>query len=205
MKIIFIFVLIIQVLFGLLVFPNLYQLLKPTQQIYFYIFPLFMFLLRNIVQIGYWLIGYSESLFLQITLFLIGLEYGTVLTVPVGEIEFWYLIVFFTLQIINDRTHFTLKVFVNMITFCFPSIKETPSGYKMQRNNNLLPPHWNGFSSIHSFHLIAAVYILIQLPIFTSPYDQTLNLSFYSQNGQWYKPLIVWALISVYEIMCIVL
>jgi len=110
-------------MFGVFVFPNLYQLLKSTKEIYFYIFPLFMFLLRNIVQFGYWLIGYSESLYLQITLFLIGLEYGTVLTIPVGEIEFWYLIVFFTLQIINDRTHFILKVFVNMVTFCFPSIK----------------------------------------------------------------------------------
>lgn len=25
------------------------------------------------------------------------------------------------------------------------------------------------------------------------------------ENNQWYKPLIVWVLISVYEIMCIVL
>ena len=89
-------------MFGVFVFPNLYQLLKSTKEIYFYIFPLFMFLLRNIVQFGYWLIGYSENLYLQITLFLIGLEYGTVLTIPVGEIEFWYLIVFFSLQIIND-------------------------------------------------------------------------------------------------------
>ena len=75
----------------------------------------------------------------------------------------------------------------------------------MQRNNRILSPHWNGFSSIHSFHLIAAVYILTYLPIFSSPYNSTLNLSFYEQNNQWYKPLIVWALIYVYEIMSIIL
>lgn len=138
-----------------------------------------MFILRNLVQVGYWLVGYSESLYLQITLFLIGLEYGTVLSISVGEIEFWYLIVFFTLQIINDRTNFMLNVFVNMFTFCFPSLKSTPNADKVQKNSNLLPPHWNGFSSIHSFHLIAAVYILIKLPFYTDPFNSTLNLSFY--------------------------
>lgn len=45
-----------------------------------------MFALRNLVQFGYWMVGHTESLFLQITLFLIGLEYGTVLTIPVGDI-----------------------------------------------------------------------------------------------------------------------
>lgn len=110
-------------MFGVLVLPNLYQIFRSSNQIYYYVYPLFMFLLRNIIQYGYWLIGYSESLYLQITLFLIGLEYGTVLTIQVGEIEFWYLIVFFTLQIINDRSHFILKVFINMTTYCFSSLK----------------------------------------------------------------------------------
>lgn len=118
-----------------------------------------MFILRTLVQFGYWLVGYTETLFLQITLFLIGLEYGTVLAVPVGEIEFWYLIVFFTLQIINDRTHFILKVLIKIATFCLPQLQATPGSHS-NKNNQILPPHWNGFSSIHSFHLIAAVYIL---------------------------------------------
>lgn len=45
-----------------------------------------MFALRTLVQFGFWVVGYTETLFLQITLFMIGVEYGTVLSVPVGEI-----------------------------------------------------------------------------------------------------------------------
>jgi hypothetical protein len=45
-----------------------------------------MFLLRNIVQLLYWIVGYSETLFLQIPLFIIGLEYGTVMSIAVGDI-----------------------------------------------------------------------------------------------------------------------
>jgi hypothetical protein len=139
-----------------------------------------MFLLRNLVQVGYWVVGFTSTLYLQVPLFLIGLEYGTILTIAVGEIEFWYLIVFFTLQVMNDRTHFILKALVNMIQFCLPSINNnTTTPDNPQRNNHLLPAHWNGFSSIHSFHLIACVYIMTSLPLSSSPYNDSFRLSTY--------------------------
>ncbi len=145
-------------------------------------------------------------------LFIVGLEYGTILAISVGEVEFWYLIVCFTLQVINDRTHFILKAMVRMMQFCYPTINTnntsltpttTPS--ITPRNNHLLPAHSNGFTSIHSFHLIACVYLTTTLPISATPYTSSFRLSMYLSNGQWYKPLIIWGLISVYEIMCIVL
>lgn len=34
------------------------------------------------------------------------------LTLNVGDIEFWYLMVFFTLLIINDRTQFTVNILI---------------------------------------------------------------------------------------------
>jgi hypothetical protein len=105
----------------------------------------------------------------------------------------------------NDRTHFTLKVMVNMVKFCYPQMKTTPTPDSVKSNNHILPSHWNGFSSINSFHIVACVYIFTSLPLFSSPYTQSLPLSSYIKNGQWYKPLIIWSLVSVYEIMCLML
>ena len=56
--------------------------------LYYYFFPLFMFLIRNAVQLIYWIMGFSTGLFLQIPLFIIGLEYGTILSVSVSDILF---------------------------------------------------------------------------------------------------------------------
>ena len=125
------------------------------------------------------------------------------MTIAVGEIEFWYLIVFFTLQIMNDRTHFFLNVMVNLVKFCFPQMKTTPTPDSAKKNNHILSAH--GFSSINSFHLIACVYIFTSLPLSSSPYTSSFSLSSYIQNNQWYKPLIIWGLVNVYEIMCLML
>ena len=118
-----------------------------------------MFILRNLVQLTYWIVGYSAGLFLQIPLFLMGLEYGIVLSVSMSEIEFWYLLVFFTLQIMNDRTQFFLRVMANLVKFCFPKMKITPTPDHTKMNNHVLPAHWNGFSCVHSFHMISLIYI----------------------------------------------
>jgi hypothetical protein len=167
----FILVIVVEIVVGLFALPGFYRLVGEKKEIYFFMFPLVMFLLRATVQLFYWILGYSEMLFLQIPLFLIGLEYGTVMTKEVGDIEFWYLIVLFTLQIMNDRTHFTLKVMINLAKFCYPTIADTPKPDPVKKNNHLLPAHWNGFSSIHSFHLIACVYLFTNLRLTSSPYN----------------------------------
>ncbi len=82
----FILVIVVEILVGLFMLPEVWRLANSKPEIYFYLFPLTVFVLRNFVQLVYWILGYSESLFLQIPLFLIGLEYGTVMTRKVGEI-----------------------------------------------------------------------------------------------------------------------
>lgn len=164
-------VLVLELVFALAVFPGLYRLTSSTQTVFYYIFPLLMFVLRNLVQLGYWIIGYSEGLFLQIPLLMMGLEVGVGMMVGVSEIEFWYLIVGMTLQVMNDRTHFFLNVMVNMVRFCFPQMKTTPTPDAIKRNNHILPAHWNGYCSINSFHIVACVYLMTQLPLSSSPYS----------------------------------
>lgn len=77
-----------------------------------------MFLLRNIVAYSYWAINHTAVIFLQLPLLLTGIEYGTILTRDLQSIEFWYLMVFFSLQIINDRTQFFLRISTNIIEYC---------------------------------------------------------------------------------------
>jgi hypothetical protein len=67
----------------------------------------------------------------------------------------------------------------------------------------VLPAHANGYSSINSFHLFLLVYIYSELSLFTAPYDSSSSLRLYT--SPWYKPLIVWILTSIYEIMSLVL
>ncbi len=86
LKILFILVIVVQILVGLFMLPAFFKFIGFREEVYFYLFPLFAFLLRNFVQLVYWILGYSEALFLQIPLFLIGLDYGTVMTKAVGEI-----------------------------------------------------------------------------------------------------------------------
>jgi hypothetical protein len=71
-KILFIVVLGIILLTGFLILPKLY-LGVNNQVLYYYIFPIFMFVLRSITQILYWITGYSANLYLQIPLFITGI------------------------------------------------------------------------------------------------------------------------------------
>lgn len=202
-KILFIAGIVLEVLFGFMLLPAVFKAIKPNLQIYYYLFPLLMFLLRSLVQFNYWLVGYSEGLFLQIPLFLTGLEYGTILTLEPGQIEFWYLILFFTLQVINERTHFSLGLLLRIIKSCHPQVRTSPTPDPIKRNNHILAAHSNGYSSIHSFHLICCIYLFTCLPLSVSPYPSSFSLSVYCQDLS--KPIIIWALVSVYEIMSLVL
>jgi len=71
-KILFIVVLGLILLTGFLILPQMYIGVKK-QVIYYYIFPIIMFLLRSITQLLYWITGYSAGLYLQIPLFIAGI------------------------------------------------------------------------------------------------------------------------------------
>ena len=66
-----------------------------------------------------------------------------------------------------------------------------------------MPAHANGYACIHSFHLFLLVYIYAELNLFTAPYSSASSLVIYVTPA--YKPIVVWLLSSVYEIMSMVL
>lgn len=53
---------------------------------YAFLFPLFMFILRIVLNYCYWVIGKTAVIFLQLPLFLTGLEYGAILSYDLNTI-----------------------------------------------------------------------------------------------------------------------
>lgn len=86
---------------------------------YTYIFPLLMLIIRAVISYSYWVIDRTAIIFLQLPLFVTGLEYGAILSFSTSTIEFWYLLVTFSLQIINDRTQFLLSILVSVTESCW--------------------------------------------------------------------------------------
>lgn len=115
----FIFVLALVFAFGFALIPGIYDSFADDNKFsFYYVFPILMFLLRTIISSFYVVIGFSEYIYLQVPLFLMGLDYGVILTVNTSSIEYWYLMVLFTLQVINERTQFTLKFLVSAVNSC---------------------------------------------------------------------------------------
>lgn len=199
-KQLFVLALVFAVIFGLIALPAIYRSLQ-TKLAYFYVFPVLMFLLRSVLGYCYWVIGHTAVIFLQLPLFVTGLEYGTILTRDLATIEFWYLMVCFSLQIINERTQFFLRIMVNIADYC--SSGRQDKDHKSQPQHPVLPAHANGHAALNSFHLFLLVYIYAGLGLYTAPYSADQSLRQYV--SPWYKPLVVWLLSSVYEVMSLVL
>jgi len=101
-KQIFVIIAIFTIIFGFVILPAIYKALPSSSKgAYVYIFPLLMLVIRTVISYGYWVIEHSATVFLQLPLFVTGLEYGMILSQNIDTIEFWYLMVFFTLQIMN--------------------------------------------------------------------------------------------------------
>lgn len=130
-KQLFVLALVFAIIYGLIVLPAIYRSLQ-TKLAYFYIFPVLMFLLRSVLSYCYWVIDHTAVIFLQLPLFVTGLEYGTILTRDISTIEFWYLMVFFSLQIINDRTQFFLRIMVNIGEYCSRTGKQASKELKLK-------------------------------------------------------------------------
>ena len=87
-----------------------------------------------------------------------GLFVGVLLsTQTVDSVEFWYLILFYTLSIVNDRTQFLLSLLKKL----FFMWKEKPG---------ILPAHSSGHVSLQSFYLVGFVYMLCYFSVYSSPY-----------------------------------
>lgn len=81
-KQLFVLVLIFTLVFGFIVMPAIAKSLNSQGKfsIYPYIFPVLMLLLRTVVSCCYWFIDHTAIIFLQLPLFLTGLEYGAILS-----------------------------------------------------------------------------------------------------------------------------
>ena len=123
-------------------------------------------------------------LLLQVSLFFYGLSYGIILTLDISSIEFWYLLVLLTLEIINARYQFLLGLAKKL----FKIQHEPPS---------ILEAHISGYNAINSFHLIGFIYIISSLNLNTANFEY--NLSSYLKPLQ--KPAIVWVFFTAYEII----
>ena len=77
-----------------------------------------MVMLRVIVSVFFSIMKFTELVFLQLPFFIMGLEFGVILTLQTSSIEYWYLMVFFTLEIINDRTQFLLRMLKSIFNAC---------------------------------------------------------------------------------------
>jgi hypothetical protein len=84
-KQLFVFTLIFTIIYGLVILPAIYRSIQ-TKIAYFYIFPILMFLIRNTLSYCYWKIDHTAIIFLQLPLFITGLEYGTILTRDISTI-----------------------------------------------------------------------------------------------------------------------
>lgn len=86
-KIIFILALVLQLAFGFALIPGVYvSFTDDNQDSFFYVFPILMLVLRTMIQLLYWMIERTENVFLQTNLFIMGLEYGVILTRSISDI-----------------------------------------------------------------------------------------------------------------------
>jgi hypothetical protein len=109
----------------------------------------------------------------------------------------------FSLQIINDRTQFFLQLLVSIKDYCFSKDSDSNLVARSARKYRVLPAHANGYACLHSFHVFILVYIYAGLELYTSPYSQYDPIIIYITPG--YKPVVVWLLTSIYEILSILL
>ena len=192
--------------FGFILLPVISNSLygQGKKDTYIWIFPILMLVLRSVLSYCYWVIDHTALIFLQLPLFLTGLYYGAILSFDIQTIEFWYLLVTFSLQIVNDRTHFLLNVLVSILSNCSKKSTDEEMIVKNKtRKYSILPAHSNGYACLHSFHIFILVYIYAGLGLYTAPFTSSLPISIYITPG--YKPVVVWLLSSVYEIMSILL
>lgn len=184
------------IIFSFLLLPAISNGLKSQGKLstYAFIFPLLMLIARTSLAYFYWLVDRSTLVFLQLPLLLTGLDYGAVLSFGLDTIEFWYLLVAFSLQIVNDRTQFLLGLLTSL-----PCSPERPPS----RPHSVLPPHANGYACLQSYHIFLLVYIYAGLGLYAPPFQGGGGLEGLMAPGG--KPVVVWLLTSVYETMSVLL
>ena len=78
----------VEILFGFVVFPYSYQgfLSSDSPYVYYYLFPVLTWILQLMINSLFYVIGWSNNSFFQVSFFISGLYYGTLLTLTTSQI-----------------------------------------------------------------------------------------------------------------------
>ena len=157
-----------------------------SKYVFFYVFPIIMLLLKLIVGMIFWIIDEGNNFFCILPLFEQGLFIGILLSNnSIHSIEYWYLLVVYTLLIFNDRSQLLLR----FLKKAFSSLKADPG---------ILPAVASGYVPLQSFHLVVFVYLLCYLQLYSSPFSSSVDLSNYVLNDGWNRPFILFLFLWLY-------
>lgn len=146
-------------------------------------FPWLCLLVKTICSLLNHTIGKCSLFMLQISFFLYGLWMGMILTLDLSQIEFWYLIILFTLDIINTRFQI-LPTLIKQMDRCrwWPSLVEAQV---------------SGYLAINSLHIVVFMYIVCVGKLNSAHFSFTMA----SYLTPMYKPFIIWIFTIVYELI----
>lgn len=108
-KLLWIVVSVLYMLFGFIVLPGIAGALgKEFRFVLYYLYPWMLILVRLLSGLLTGFIQASHLFLMPISMFLSGLSYGMLMTLSVSSIEFWYMLVLLTLDVVNSRYQFLL-------------------------------------------------------------------------------------------------
>lgn len=165
---------------------SLYFLFTASNSLFFYLFPFILTLGSLLVRLLYSVIRVEEWMFLHLPLLELGLWYAVIMHKSIHDMEFWYMLVLFTLYIINDRTQLIVRKIRGQCGV----------------GTGVLCGQLGGFLSLQSLYLVVFVYGLCYLQVEGWPFKVSHNLQSYMEEvWSWRRPLIIWAFHVLYEFM----
>ena len=173
--------------FGFFALPKIYDEFPTSSSYQFYfVFPFLIYIVKLVLALSHHSIKHYSEPLLQIPLFLRGLQFGVLLSTKTTTVEFWFMIIMITLQIVDERVQFVFKLLKLLI------------GAKNQKSRWVLTAKCSAHTCINSLHIILLVYFVLTTKLKTVFFSQ--SLSSFLDNSIW-NPLIIWAFFSLYELL----
>ena len=127
--------LLVEFVYGWFVLPQMFVAIKATTNywVYIYVYPLVDLLVEMVLDTTLILINQSQLLYFDVYLFLIGLQFGTAMTITYTNVEFWYLCVVYVLRLVNTRKQFIaglLRKCLSRLAFLNVVVQKRPLHYK---------------------------------------------------------------------------
>lgn len=169
--------------FGFLILPGIGVELAGPKMALYYMFPWLCLLIRTVCSLLNHTLDKGSLFLLQISFYLYGLWMGMILTLDLSQIEFWYLIILFTLDIINTRFQILVTLIKQM-----GKCRLWPSKVEAQVSGHL---------AINSLHIVVFIYIVCAGKLNSAHFSFTMA----NYLTPMYKPFVVWIFTIVYELI----